>query len=162
MKIYKNFLSKQDFKKIKKQLMGVNMPWYWSEGVVHPFAREPISNFQFVYVLILNSKQNCHPDMINLLNPIISKLKFKQMRKIKANLVPCTPKIIEHGMHADKKVGRTGIFYLNTCNGYTIFEDGTKIMSEENKYIEFKSKLKHTGSSCTDKKRRIVINFNYV
>ena len=162
MKIYKNFLPKKDFKRIKEHIMGVNMPWYWSNGVLHPFKQEPISNFQFVYVFILNSKQNCHPDMIYLLNPIISKLEFKQMRKIKANIVTRTSKIIEHGMHSDKKVGKTGIFYLNTCNGYTKFEDGTKIISEENKYIEFKSKLKHTGSSCTDERRRVVINFNYV
>ena len=162
MKIYKNFLPKKDFKRIKEHIMGVNMPWYWSNGVLHPFKQEPISNFQFVYVFIIYSRQNCHPDMIYLLNPIISKLEFKQMRKIKANVVTRTSKIMEHGMHSDKKVGKTGIFYFNTCNGYTKFEDGTKIISEENKYIEFISKLKHTGSSCTDERRRVVINFNYV
>ena len=107
MKIYKNFLPKKDFKRIKEHIMGVNMPWYWSNGVLHPFKQEPISNFQFVYVFILNSKQNCHPDMIYLLNPIISKLEFKQMRKIKANIVTRTSKIIEHGMHSDKKVGKS-------------------------------------------------------
>ena len=36
-----------------------------------------------------------------------------------------------------------------------------KIISEENKLIEFNSALEHTGSSCTDKSRRVVINFNY-
>ena len=43
----------------------------------------------------------------------------------------------------------------------SIQEDLLKIYSEENKYIEFNSKTKHSGSSCTDKKIRVVINFNY-
>ena len=38
---------------------------------------------------------------------------------------------------------------------------GKKIKSEENKYVEFDSSLKHTGTTCTDQKRRVVINFNY-
>ena len=36
-----------------------------------------------------------------------------------------------------------------------------QIKSEENKYVEFDCNLKHTGSTSTDEKRRIVINFNY-
>ena len=39
---------------------------------------------------------------------------------------------------------------------------GEKIKSEENKYVEFNSTIEHTGSSCTNQNRRIVINFNYV
>ena len=35
-------------------------------------------------------------------------------------------------------------------------------MSEENKIVTFDSDIEHTGSSCTNKKRRIVINFNYL
>ena len=64
-------------------------------------------------------------------------------------------------MHIDQPKGKTGIFYINTCNGYTKFKNGEKIKSEKNKYVEFDSILEHTGSSCTDEKRRIVINFNY-
>ena len=55
----------------------------------------------------------------------------------------------------------TGVLYMNNCNGYTKFKNGEKVLSEENKYVEFNSNLEHTGSSCTDEKRRVVINFNY-
>jgi hypothetical protein len=99
--------------------------------------------------------------MINLLNPVFSKIKFKKMNRIKANLIPRKNKIIESGMHVDQKKGTTGILYMNTCNGYTLFESGEKIKSEKNKYIEFNSSIKHTGTSCTDQFRRVVINFNY-
>ena len=159
MNIYKKFLSDKDFKKIQDHMLGYDMPWYCSDGVNH--LTEDTGDFQFVYVFIRNSISNCHPDMINLLYPIFSRLKFKQMVKIKANLLTRTNKTIEHGMHTDKEKGKTGIFYVNTCNGYTKFKNGKKIMSEENKYIEFNSKLQHTGASCTDKKTRVVINFNY-
>ena len=87
--------------------------------------------------------------------------KYKKLNRVKANLVVRTSKNIEHGMHTDQPKGKTGIFYINNCNGYTKFEKGEKIYSEENKYIEFNSKIKHSGASCTDEKIRIVINFNY-
>jgi hypothetical protein len=56
----------------------------------------------------------------------------------------------------------TGIFYVNTNNGKTIFDTGEEINSEENKYVEFDSTKLHTGTTCTDQKRRLVINFNYI
>ena len=45
MKIYKNFLPKKDFKRIKEHIMGVNMTWYWSNGVLHPFKQEYCNSY---------------------------------------------------------------------------------------------------------------------
>ena len=59
------------------------------------------------------------------------------------------------------KQSTTSIFYMNTNNGYTKFEDGTKIESVANRLVSFPSNMKHKGSSCTDEKIRVVINFNY-
>jgi hypothetical protein len=160
MNIYRNFLNKEDFKKIEYIIMSNSMPWFFSDGV----NKKNNKDFQFTFNFINEgSVINCSPDMINLLNPFKSKLNIKKFDKVKANLLLKDDKIKEHGMHIDNalKKGKTGIFYLNTCNGYTKFEDGTKIKSEKNKYVEFDCNIKHTGSSCTDKKRRIVINFNY-
>ena len=50
---------------------------------------------------------------------------------------------------------------MNTNDGYTEFEDGTKVESVANRLVTFPANLKHTGTSCTDEKTRIVINFNY-
>ena len=55
----------------------------------------------------------------------------------------------------------TSIFYVNTNNGYTKFEDGTKVESVANRMVTFPTNMKHTGTSCTDEKMRIVINFTY-
>ena len=98
---------------------------------------------------------------MNIINIVLSKIKYNKLTAVKANLLTKTKNIIEHGFHIDQNIGTTGILYLDNSNGYTKFENGKKIKSEENKYVEFDSTLKHTGSSCTDEKRRIVINFNY-
>ena len=56
----------------------------------------------------------------------------------------------------------TAIFYVNSNNGYTEFENGAIVESEENRMVVFPAEMKHRGTSCTDKKIRVVINFNYL
>ena len=55
----------------------------------------------------------------------------------------------------------TAIFYVNTNNGYTKFEDETIVESVANRVVTFPANMKHTGTSCTDEKTRVIINFNY-
>ena len=64
----------------------------------------------------------------------------------------------------EKKVIKTPFtkpIFFNTNNGYTKFEDGTIIESIANRFVSFPAELRHTGTTCTDKNTRIVINFNY-
>jgi len=157
MKIHKNFLSKQDFKSIESIILSDQMPWYFNNDIIGKKTK----SFQFTFLFIKNNKNNCNSDMLNLLSPIFSKINFSKINTVKANLLTRDEKIIEHGFHTDQIKGKTGILYMNTCNGYTKFQTGEIIKSEKNKFVEFGSNIKHTGSSCTDKKRRIVINFNY-
>ena len=83
--------------------------------------------------------------------------------RIKANLNVATKKHIKRDLHTDFDVPCiTAIAYMNTNNGYTIFEDGTKIESVENRVLIFDSQLRHAGIPCTDEKRRVVINFNFI
>ena len=88
--------------------------------------------------------------------------------RIKANLQPKTPKIEFTPWHHDIDIGNklkedvsTCILYMNTNNGYTELEDGTKIESIENRFAIFSNTLKHRGTTCTDDKKRVVINFNF-
>ena len=56
----------------------------------------------------------------------------------------------------------TVVFYLNTNNGYTLFEDGTKVDSVANRMVVFDGTTKHTGSTHTDGDRfRFVLNINF-
>jgi len=97
-----------------------------------------------------------------ILGPILCEFNPKSLVRIKANLFPKTEKIEEHGYRTDFPFEcTTSIFYLNTNNGYTKFEDGTIIESVTNRLLTFPTLCKHTDSSCTDEAARVIINFNY-
>jgi hypothetical protein len=88
--------------------------------------------------------------------------------KAKANVNFVTSEIIEHGLHIDiepHSLGEamtTAIYYVNSNDGYTLFEDGTKVESVANRLVKFPCNTKHTGTSCTDQRYRMVINLNYI
>ena len=142
MNIYKKFLPKKIFKELKDGIMSDYFPWYYNDCILN---NKKDKNFQFTFTFLNEKGINCSQELI----------------AIKANLLTKTNKIVEQGFHTDQPKGTTSIFYINKCNGYTKFKNNKKITSEENKLVEFNSTLEHTGSSCTDKKRRVVINFNY-
>jgi len=158
MNIYKNFLPKDMFKILKDNMMGEYFPWYFNSYINN---KKDNKDFQFTFTFFKNDQYQCWGQWKDIIALVLKNIKYKKMNRIKANLVTKTSKIIERERHIDQNKGTTGILYLNNCNGYTKFENGKKVSSEENKYVEFDSSLKHTGTSCTDKKRRVVINFNY-
>ena len=159
MKIYKNFLNKKDFNNIKDFLMNRRLPWYF-ENVVNRGEGQKYGQLSYTFVLeggILNVPQID----FDILKPLLKKIKYKKITRIKANLGLKDSRIVEHAFHTDQPEGTTGILYINENNGYTKFETGKKIKSVENTYVEFDSTLKHTGTTCTDSARRIVLNINY-
>ena len=159
MKIYKNFLPKELFETLKDNMMGDHFPWYFNNFI--NYEHENKSNSQFTFTFIKSNNWECWGTWKEIMIPVLKQIKYNQIRRVKANLVTKTNEIVEHGYHTDYDTGTTGILYMNNCNGYTKFKNGEKVLSEENKYVEFSSNLEHTGSSCTDEKRRVVINFNY-
>jgi hypothetical protein len=60
------------------------------------------------------------------------------------------------------KNAKTAVFYCDTNNGFTKLINGDVIKSIENKILIFDAEIMHTGTTCTDKPRRTVINFNYI
>ena len=64
---------------------------------------------------------------------------------------------IDGHKHKEVKDMTTGIYYVNTCNGYTEFEDGTIVNSVGNRFVSFPASTKHRGVSQTDTKARVVI-----
>ena len=163
MEIINNFLQKEQFKILEDTLTKNTFPWYLSR-----IDKLNLIDFQLVHFFFNNSVVTS--DWFStLLNPIINLLDPFILIRVKANLILKDNNIIEHGMHndfIDDKAKNckitTGILYINSNNGYTKFENGEKILSEKNKYLEFDSELIHTGTNCTNQPYRIVINFNYV
>ena len=177
MKIEDNFLDQEKFDELQTLIMGVHFDWHYADGIDFGvldsggriiFPKEVDKNkFQFAHIFYFNSAPSspfCEKmtPILEIINPIL-------LWRIKANLLTKTPNIIENAFHVDmtevseEKMEQvsTSIFYVNSNDGYTKFEDGTKVESIANRMVTFPSNLKHTGTSCTDEKTRVVINFNY-
>lgn len=156
IKIIDNFLSDVEFKSIQTLLAGPWFPWFFQDGIVNIPEKY---NYQFCHTFFDNQEVNS--DNFNILYPIFEKLNVNELTRVKANLRPKTKKIEYSDFHVDFKDRITSIFYINTNNGKTLFDNGTEVNSVENRMVIFDSNLIHKGTSCTDKKYRIVINFNY-
>ena len=66
------------------------------------------------------------------------------------------------GYHFDPYMkGKIAVYYINNNNGWTQFKNGDRVNSIQNRMVIFDPRLEHSSVTCTDKKRRLVINFNY-
>ena len=183
--IIDNFLDQEKFDDLQTLMHRTIFPWYYSDGidfgiqsddgrVVYPKERDR-DKFMFTHTFLYKSIP-CSNFYKNLI-PILEIINPLSVWRIKANLLTRTPNIIENLYHHDishyddengktinpekLKQWTTSILYMNTNNGYTKFEDGTKVESIANRLVTFPANMKHTGTSCTDEKTRVVINFNY-
>ena len=171
MKIEDNFLVQEKFDELQALIMNRkytgNKPplsWTYNEGI--DYEKEDKNRFQFTHMFYFNGISTS--PYMEKLAPILKIITPISLWRIKANLLTRTPEIVENAFHTDitqseekLKQFTTSIFYINTNNGYTKFEDGTKVESVANRLVTFPANMKHKGTSCTDEKRRIVINFNY-
>ena len=157
-KIIKNFLEPEQFKDIKKMFYLSTFPWYLDRIL------EKNEEKQFTHSFFLREKRNS--EFFSFLSPFLKKLNMFILIKAKANFLIQTDTIIEHGFHKDFDLDHipilTAVYYINTNNGYTKLKNGTKIPSKENTMVIFDTHELHTGSTCTDKAHRIVLNFNYI
>ena len=88
-------------------------------------------------------------------------LKFNYLIRAKINLYTKKDKFIETALHVDSyDPHQVALYSLNTNNGYTLFEDGTKIPSVENQMILFDGSLRHASVAQTDSNVRVNININ--
>lgn len=172
MKIEDNFLKQGDFNRLQAFMMntgsgtfeGDGLAWFYN-GIID--FKEDVDKFQFVHVFYTNSRPI--DDSIQILTPILKILKPIALWRIKANLLTRTSKIVENEFHRDQsgvleeklKQWTTSIFYVNTNNGYTEFEDGTIVESVRNRLVLFPCNLKHRSTTTTDTRHRLNVNINY-
>ena len=158
MKSQQSLLKKEEFFKLKDFFFSEKCAWHFRK---HQTAND--DSF-FAHTIFLQF-QPCSPIWEDI-QPLIRKLDIKpeQLINIRANLVLRKPEHKYSNFHIDcqsNKPFTTAIFYMNTCNGGTVFQDKTEIQSEENKAIIFDGNTEHKAKSQTDTDRRIVINFNW-
>jgi hypothetical protein len=164
IKVIDNLIDDEVFQTLQQHLMSTKVPWLYAQNVIgeEDVRCDPSYNFQ----LFLQIYKDFCPQTkaFEVMQPIIMhpQLNIRSIVNIKVNLNPKTETLVEHGFHTDVPFAcTTAVYFLNTNNGYTLFKDGTKIESVANRIVTFPSSMEHSGTTCTDQKRRMVINFNY-
>mgnify|MGYP001200303672 CR=1 FL=1 len=124
-KVIDNFLSDFDYQLALSIVEDDNTTWRCGEVIFEELLNCPIQfNRQFSHFINTEDKSTMY---YLVLSPIMKILNIKDENiiraKINSNLA--TENIIEHGFHVDTKIeSKTIIYYFNTNNGYTLFENG--------------------------------------
>ena len=166
MEVIDNFLSEYQFKQINNVILTDHFPWYWN-GETLPSDDDYYNpnDYQFTHRIFDLSDGGILSDYYSLCDIIQQRLGVRKLDRIKINLLSRTFFHRKGGMHTDlwglTSIQKTAIFYVNTNNGWTEFKKGGKVKSVANRIVIFDSNLEHQGVTCTDEKRRVVINFNY-
>tara|TARA_B110000977_G_C10879527_1_gene416896 strand:- start:284 stop:775 length:492 start_codon:yes stop_codon:yes gene_type:complete len=162
MNIIDNFLPEDEFDYMERNFLGSYFPWYYNAGISnYPYETDG-HNYQLTHLLVLDTGERTH--FSSLLDPLIKKINPKKLIRAKVNLGPRDFTQVEGGWHRDYDDPEltTATFYINDNNGYTMFEDGTKVESKRNRLASFPATERHSGVSHTDAQVRIVLNLNYI
>ena len=141
-----------------------SVPWYPSRIDAEESEGNKLRNMQFVHYFYEN---NMAMDGCNILFPLVKKIDPLAVLRIKGNITLQHDTQLKHNLHVDitnttNPTVMVSIFYMNTNNGWTEFEDGVKIHSVANRLVTFPNYIKHTSVSCSDQTYRMVLNLNYV
>ena len=160
MKVIDNFIDINDLNKIRDIMLNTTFPWFFGEGKSNKYD----GSYQFCHVFV--DKGKLISNYFKLNKPVLNKLNVDKIIRIKANFTPKKEKNFQSPMHVDTTIlsgekFKTGVFYLNSNNGSTLFKNGKRIYSKENRMLIFDGHQKHCGVDCTDNDYRIVINYNW-
>ncbi len=164
MVVLDDFLDRDVFLSIQASIGAASFPWERCMVLKDSAAYlDPAYNIQDIHGFFLkNARHQYRSAKLDILKPLIQKLNPIDLIKVKANRTTKKDHHIEYGMHVDtQRVGATtAVFYLNSNNGYTLFDGGEKVGSVANRLVLFDSNKLHTGASCTDADYRLVLNMN--
>lgn len=165
MIIIDEFLGSDQLAVLCAAVLAPSFPWGTTRILADPLGAHlaPQDNTQQVHGFYLHKPGVLHASPhLPLLRPLLRRLQPTALLRIKLNRTARNTRHVEYGLHADvkRRGATTAIYYLNTNNGYTVFEDGRRIASVADRIVLFDTALRHTGASCTDAEHRLVLNFN--
>ena len=170
IKVIDDFLPIFEFVPIKSEIEGAHFPWYWlehSHGIFSEGKFKGDNVPQLIHGFVEDGNASSHYYYLFKNSSCFSKLNVEKVDKFKVN---CNYKTSQNNIgwfHTDftddrKDTMITSIYYLNSNNGGTKFEDGTFVNSVSNRMVTFDCSLKHAPVSCTDSDRRVVASINYL
>ena len=166
VQIFNNFLDQEVFLEIKKFIMSPRCQWRYVNYIAHKDGRDNDNDGYFVH-----SFKDCHPQTFEdrypesphfpLIAKILDKIQYQNILRIRSSLYPRRDVQKPDPFHIDYNFPhRVCIFYVNTNNGYTMFENGEKIPSVENQLAMFDGSEKHCSVVQTDTSARYIVNIN--
>ncbi len=185
IEIIDNFLDPSVFEELKIKMYSQQMFWSYSAVLMNDGSAEitcdDLDNSLMVHLMYESNNSlfnfadisDMPPDLPNMvlksdcfdwMKPILDSdlLGIKFLLRVKANLYLRTKERIVHGYHIDYPFEcKSAIYSINSNDGSTIFKNGQEVESVENRMVIFDGLLKHTGTTCTNQKTRMNINFNY-
>ena len=169
MTVADNFLPKEDYLKMQDYFFSNRIDWYAGTitGKSVKYLNEKdvhLNNFQLTHTFYSTQEFSPPSPHIKEILPVLDRIPIYQILRIKMNLNPRTETPWVSDFHTDTEGldNLTSIFYLNTCNGATVFEEsGEEYESKGNRLITFPAKMRHAGKTTTNAHARCVLNLNY-
>jgi len=163
MKVIDDFLDKKDFLFIHNLIMNEPFPWFHMDSYKETgLEKDKTNNFSYYLHMLYDDNVPTSQYFEQIVPLIFDKIEFKSLIRVKVNSYARENKLIEHDLHTDYDYSNTGaVLSINTCDGYTKFEDGTKVESVANRIVLFDASKPHCSTNTTNQQRRVNINFNY-
>jgi len=169
VKIQDNFLPTEEFIALRDTITEFEFPWHYSHYIVSEDESGPSPGMLQHIIYMYNIPRS---EYYHKLLYLMEQMEIYSLQRIIINLNPRLQEPYFANFHKDEdwEVTQeliaakhiTSIFYINTNNGYTEFEDGTKIKSVANRLISFPLTTSHRTVTQTDTQTRIMINLNYL
>ena len=160
-KIVDNFFDEHYFKEVQDAVIHnreEQFPWHFVEHINSNHVEDNTECY-FEHVVYFQEPKT---KLYYLLQDLWYYFDIKALIRIKANCYPSKETLVTHDCHSDLPYNhKAAIIYLNTNDGFTILEDGTKIESIANRVLFFDASREHCSTNCTNAKARFNINVNY-
>ena len=162
-KVIDDFLDKDDFIFIHNLIMNEPFPWFHMESYKETgLDKNKSDNFSYYLHILYEDTMPVSPHYETIMKCVFKKLDIKSLIRVKVNSYLRSDKLVEHEKHTDYNYfNNGGVFSINTCDGYTKLDDGTKIHSVANRMLLFDASKPHSSTNTTTQQRRVNINFNY-
>jgi|TARA_R100000081_G_C4735159_1_gene125662 hypothetical protein len=156
-KLYDNHLSEKDMIWLEDLLLSENFPYYYQSNIT-----ENDNEFMFAHTLITGSYSNSDYAE-TIVSKLMEKIPHEQIIRAKVNFYPKTNEIVKHNYHTDRDnyPVKAALFYVNSNDGYTEFENDDIISSNRNRMLLFNGSERHRSTTCTNANARVNININY-
>jgi hypothetical protein len=145
------------------KLSFVSIPWTYNSTVAgKQFDDSKTWRLFHMSYIVFDEQNKIQTKLYPHFKPILDRIEGDKLLRIKCNLFPNTEIVYEHAAHYDfLKSHKTALLSINTCDGYTTLEDGTKIDSIENRMLKFDGSSMHKSSTTSNQTVRMNVNISY-